>query len=93
MARYVVCHDVTDSRRRTRVAAVLSAHGSRRQKSVFELVVGPELLEDCLDQICALLDPTKDSVAAYRLCRRCAGDRLYVGQGDHPIGEEEVFIV
>jgi len=93
MPRYVVCYDVTDNRRRNRIVKVLKAFGTRQQKSVFELVLSPSLLSDCLEQLQGNLDPGTDSLAAYRLCGACDRQRTYMGQANPAIAEEEVFIV
>ena len=37
MMRYVVCYDISDAKRRKRVADLLDAHGDRAQESVFEI--------------------------------------------------------
>ena len=42
MSRYVASYDVSDDRRRDRVARVLSGYGERVQRSVFEIWLEPE---------------------------------------------------
>lgn len=93
--RFVISYDVTDNSRRHRVAATLKGYGSRVQKSVFELAAEPEVIADCLSRLRSLLQADEDSVAVYRLCRQCSGNRQYLGTAAQrePVGEEEVFIV
>lgn len=91
--RYVVAYDVPDNRRRHRVARHLEAHAERLQKSVFEAVIDPGDMDRCLQVLKGILDPDKDSLAVYRLCRACERSRSYFGQANESIGDEEVFIV
>ena len=95
MARFVVCYDVADDRRRRRIAACLDGYGDRVQESVFELVVDRVLMENCLAEISTLIDLSEDNIAVYRLCGSCERERSYLGVGavaDH-VGDETVFIV
>ena len=91
--RYVVAYDVPDNRRRNRAARCLEAHAERLQKSVFEAVIHPVEMEQCLQALKRILDPGEDSLAVYRLCRACERSRSYLGQANESIGDEEVFIV
>ncbi len=95
MARYIVCHDIHDDRRRRRIAQVLDAYGDRAQHSVFELPVDRKLGDAAVAEATAHLDPGSDRLAVYRLCAACDGERVYVGgpPGGPGIGDEDVFIV
>ena len=95
MARFVVCYDVGDDRRRRRVAACLDGYGDRIQESVFELTIDRTLMESCFAEIAALIDRSEDHVAIYRLCGSCERERSYLGTGKTAdrVGEEIVFIV
>jgi CRISPR-associated protein Cas2 len=93
--RFVISYDVTDNRRRRHVSTTLQAYGNRIQKSVFEVAAEPEVVATCIDRLRSLLAHDEDSVAVYRLCRQCSGNREYLGSAAkrEPIGEEEIFIV
>ena len=72
MDRYVVAltviaaYDISDDGRRSRVAALLQAHGDRIQKSVFLLDVTADILDDVR---------ARPSVAAARRRQRPAARR------------------
>ncbi len=93
--RFVISYDVTDDRRRRHVSRALQDYGQRVQKSVFEVAATPDVVTACLDRLRSLLKHEEDSVAVYRLCRQCSGNRQYIGAAAQqpPIGEEEIFIV
>lgn len=95
MARFVVCYDVANDRRRREIAACLDGYGDRIQESVFELAVDRALMEGCLAEISAIIDRSEDNIAIYRLCGSCERERSYLGVGATAdrVGEEAVFIV
>ena len=70
--RFVICYDVSDDRRRTRIANHLDAYGDRVQHSVFEGRFPPGILEQVLEGLVGLFDPDEDSVVIYGLCATCA---------------------
>jgi len=94
MFRYIICYDISSNSRRRKVAACLDALGDRVQKSVFELRASKTLLQQCLDQIEARINPDVDQVAVYQLCSNCDARRSYLGANEsvRSIGEEQVFI-
>ena len=95
IARFVVCYDVSDDRRRRKISEALDAYGDRVQDSVFELPVDPPLMDKCMREIEELMDQNCDRVAVYQLCASCDGKRIYAGAAGYKprIGEEDVFIV
>ena len=95
MNRFVVCYDVADDRRRNALARILDAYGDRIQESVFELPLGSELMEKCLDRIVQVINTEEDGLIVYALCASCDCKVQYFGESaQRPrIGEENVFIV
>ena len=90
---YVVSYDVTDTRRRNKVAKLLEDYGDRVQYSVFEVPMKkPEHVEELLARLTKVIDPAKDSVYLYPLCARCREDTVVVGQGT-AFDEDYVWIV
>jgi CRISPR-associated protein Cas2 len=67
----VVSYDVSNDRRRTRLAHTLKDFGQRVQYSVFECRLDAEALDRLRQQIEKLTDPLEDSVRIYRLCLEC----------------------
>lgn len=68
----VISYDVTDDRRRARVARKLLDYGTRVQYSVFECSVSEDTLKRVLAELEQIIEPAEDSVRCYRLCRSCA---------------------
>lgn len=77
---HVVAYDISDDRRRARVAATLQAYGDRIQRSVFICTVEADLLRDIRARIGAIIDPQTDSVYVFRQCAACWGEVGVHGQ-------------
>lgn len=94
-SRWLVCYDIPDDRRRTRLAKWLNGFGDRIQYSVFEALLTDELFDNMLKGIHREVKPTEDRVAVVPLCARCSGTRIRIGLGSRePLpGDEDVFIV
>jgi len=95
-ARYVVCYDVPDDKRRLRLAKCLDGYGDRIQYSVFEAVLDRALFDSMISDIERIVDHETDRVSVYALCAACA--RRVARLGAPPLGgcvpgEEEVWIV
>lgn len=66
----VVCYDIPDNRRRSRVGKALEGFGARVQKSVFECDLDHKHIEKLKQKLKKLLH-AEDSVRYYYLCREC----------------------
>lgn len=86
----VVTYDISDDRRRTRVAEVLLSFGGRVQGSVYELWLDDRRLERMWDAVGKLVT-NDDLVRCYVLCGACEGRVRSYGM-DAP-GDPVVFIV
>lgn len=92
--RYVICYDVPDDKRRTRLAKCLDGYGDRVQYSVFEAVLDRALFDNLVEDARRILDPEEDRLAAYGLCAACARRAVRLGREAEEIpGGEVVFIV
>ncbi|RLC91992.1 MAG: CRISPR-associated endonuclease Cas2 [Chloroflexi bacterium] len=78
----VVCYDIPDDRRRTRVGKTLEGFGYRVQKSVFECEVDVDLYQRMRDQVGAVIDPQEDGVRYYSLCQSCLSKVVIAGLGE-----------
>lgn len=67
----VVCYDIPDDRRRTRLHALLCDYGTPVQYSVFECVVDGTQLAQMQRRVRRLIKPRLDHVRYYRLCAVC----------------------
>ena len=92
--RYVVCYDIVDDKRRTRLAKCLDGYGDRIQYSVFEAVLDRVLFDNLVQDVKKIMDEKEDKVTIYPLCSACAKKRIALGKRNGPLpGEEIVFIV
>ena len=76
----LACYDISSSKRRTKVARLLSGFGVRVQKSVFELHVSRIELIQLRKKVEAMLNPDTDSARYYFLCHDCRELSAAVGQ-------------
>ena len=78
--RVVLAYDVSQNRRRARLAALLSQWGDRVQRSVFECTTGPDEFEELVERAVYLIDTGTDAINVYRQCAQCMSGRLVIGQ-------------
>ena len=83
----VVTYDITDDRRRVKIANILKSFGERVQLSVFECWLTAEELEELRGLLSRQMDPDLDSIRIYAP-RKSA---LVLGSG--VITEEAKFYV
>ena len=88
----LVSYDISDDRRRLRLAHALKDFGARVQYSVFECHLELDGLEKLRQRLNKLVDPAKDSVRLYRFCQDCATKQEIYGQGTSS-EEPEVYIL
>lgn len=81
MPLYLISYDVAADKRRVQVARLLEDFGVRVQLSVFEVETGDDAVGPLVGRLEDLIDPSTDSVRAYRLCQRCRGSVTVVGRG------------
>lgn len=77
----VVCYDVSEDRRRTRLMKRLRALLTHVQKSVFEGDLTDERLTQLQATILDEIDPETDTVRIYRRCARCGDSTAVLGTG------------
>lgn len=88
----VICYDIADDRRRSRVARLLEGHGERAQESVFECHLDSSSLHRLKSAIDHLIDPHADRVRYYRLCGRDAALVVWHGSGSAPADQTDFVI-
>jgi CRISPR-associated protein Cas2 len=67
----VITYDVSNDKRRARVAKCLLDFGRRVQWSVFEAVLDEKKLLELKRKLEKVIDMERDSVRYYFLCQRC----------------------
>ncbi|NEO98720.1 MAG: CRISPR-associated endonuclease Cas2 [Symploca sp. SIO1C4] len=68
---YLICYDIVDNRRRTKVSNILEAYGLRVQKSVFEAVLNNKQYEKLQKRLLKLLNTKEDQLRFYPLSAHC----------------------
>ena len=91
--RLVVSYDVSEDRRRRRLAARLVGRLERVQYSVFEGTVRRATIHEILTLAAKEIDPSTDSVRAYPLCARCRELIEVLGTGLLLDDEDEDLVV
>lgn len=77
--RYVIAYDVSDDRRRERLAGALLDVGVRVGLSLFVARLTRGELVTLVERAAELVDPSTDRVHLYRLCQACEAVSAFVG--------------
>lgn len=88
----IVCYDIPDDKRRTRLRKTLLQFGNPVQYSVFECDLTPRQIERMAKAIRVIISKEKDNVRYYKLCKTCAGEVEFFG-GKSLEKTEIVYIV
>jgi len=80
---YTVAYDITDDKRRNRVAKILQDFGIRIQYSVFECNTDRRALLRLQNRLEKAIDLGKDTIIFYHLCATCEKqiDRIGLKKG------------
>jgi CRISPR-associated protein Cas2 len=90
MSLYVAAYDVSRDSRRVRVAEILLEYGRRVQRSVFEIEVDPEDLDELRFRVGVLLAKT-DAFDLFPIDRRFPKRRISWQR--EPVAEESVIVI
>jgi CRISPR-associated protein Cas2 len=71
LRRVLVCYDIPDTKRRTKIYDKLSEYGIRANYSVFELTISDTKLKKLESELLALIKPKSDSLRVYYICENC----------------------
>ena len=77
----IICYDITDNRRRSKVARLLEGWGERVQESVFECHISATQQRQIISDIAQLIDAEQDKVRYYALCGKDRNKVNVMGQG------------
>lgn len=89
--QYVVCYDVSDDSRRSRLASALLDFGARVEESVFVANLDAELARRMIERVKSLVDPRADRVHIFELCTSCSGRTVTLG--DSKIAEDPKYYI
>jgi CRISPR-associated protein Cas2 len=88
---YIVSYDITDDKRRNRIARSLLDFGTRVQYSVFECIIDEKMLDKMITRLNKIISD-EDSVRIYALCSKCKGIIKVLGRGEIT-KDREVYIL
>ena len=91
---WLICYDISDDRRRSKVAALLDSLGDRIQFSVFEILVPPQAIKDLQAKLTNIIHLEEDMVGMYPLCARCRDHHLWIGKPlETSLDEDQDFVL
>ena len=76
---YTVAYDITNDKRRNRVAKILKDFGTRIQYSVFECNTDRRALLRLQSQLEKVVDFAEDTITFYHLCAACEKQITRIG--------------
>lgn len=85
----IVSYDITDDRRRRRVAKCMEDYGKRVQYSVFDCLLSEREIRDLQWRLEAIIDFETDSVRFYRICKKCEQQIEVMGTGN--VQQEQTY--
>ncbi len=90
--RTIIAYDITDNRRRKRLADLLEGYGQRVQYSVFDCPLTARQRRDLLRAIRQKIDPDCDRVALYPIAANLASKVVHLGRQENPPPPHSVVI-
>lgn len=90
---YLVCYDITLTKRRNKVSHLLEGYGMRVQKSVFECVLTPEQRQMLHKKINKYIEPAEDQVRFYPMSPRYRKQVEILGWQPEREVDDATFIV
>lgn len=90
---WVIAYDVSDDRRRARLAKILEGSGSRIQYSLFECRLDQRRLQALRERLRREIDPDCDSLRCYPLCPPCMERTLRQGRDADGQGQDDGYFL
>ncbi|MGB4269623.1 MAG: CRISPR-associated endonuclease Cas2 [Spirochaetota bacterium] len=79
--KYLICYDICNPKRLTRVAKQLERMGIRVQYSFFNVELDDEMLDKLLQILMNLIDTKEDKIYVYPICTDCRKKVIIDGTG------------
>ena len=80
---YVVSYDISNDKRRKKIAKEMENYGKRVQYSVFECYLDRSKYEELYHKLTILMaEETHGSIRIYRLCKTCTAQIVTIGVPD-----------
>lgn len=90
---YLICYDIVNDRRRTKVAHLLERYGLRVQHSVFECVLDERQFETLQTGLLKYLNNKQDQLRFYPLSAHCRNKVVVLGVQPAFVVDDAAFIV
>ncbi|MBX0327150.1 CRISPR-associated endonuclease Cas2 [Oscillochloris sp. ZM17-4] len=91
---YLISYDISENKRRTKLAKLLEGFGQRVLESVFECDLEPQAYRTLRRRIDRRLRPAEgDRLRVYRLCSSCVAQVEVIGDGPPVERSVDVYIV
>jgi CRISPR-associated protein Cas2 len=88
----LVAYDVSDDKRRVRLAKALARYGDRVQYSVFACRLAPAQVDRMRRDVAREVDPSEDSVRFYEVCAACLPRAVAFGRTRLPAAPRAVIL-
>ena len=80
-AFYLLAYDITNDKRRSKIARLMESLGERVQGSVFEAWLNAVELEKLVKKAMKVMNEREDSLRVYTVCATCRPRLKVYGQG------------
>jgi len=81
MKQLIVAYDISDDKRRYKIAKCLEGYGVRVNYSVFECVLKTGSIKKMITSLNKLLNTNEDTIRIYYLCKECIKQVDVLGDG------------
>lgn len=78
---YLVCYDICEPKRLTKVAKTLERFGIRIQYSFFQVDAPAETVKKMKESVLKIIDRKEDRFFIYPICERCTRNAVTDGTG------------
>lgn len=89
--QYVVCYDIADDARRSRISQILLDFGTRVQESVFVAHLDDVLAARLRERVMRVVNRQQDRLHMFEICAACE-KKAWV-MGDEPVAADPEFYV
>ena len=91
--KYLVCYDITETKRLYRISKAMESLGYRVQKSFFTCDLSKTEYEMLCDVINNTIEPNDDKVAIYEICEKCVSNGVYIGCSVNSFFKDDYLIL
>ena len=82
MSYIVISYDISDDKKRSKVANLLEDYGQRVQYSVFECRLDEQTFQQLVHKLKPFAAGNEDSIRVYRICQACLKKVILLGKGE-----------